>query len=271
MSTTEFINRQSADARPPSPAADRTLTLLETLVAADGPLTLTALAKLAGIPLATAALFMQTLEARGYASRRAVGRNHFWSPTLRLGILGSRLLAKHDLPALAQPYLSQLSDDLNLAAHVGVLDGSNVVYVARATTGNFVQFNTHVGRSAPFNLTALGKAIAANRSDTELRELARGIVTGAGPRAKAGSSKVLLEELEQVRVRGYAVEDEEQESGIACVAAPIFDSELRVVGSVGVAGFRSDVVGDRSDEITAAVTQAGAKISAALGAPTPTV
>lgn len=269
MSPPNATNARADGDRPPSPAADRTLTVLETLVESEKPLTLTALARTANIPLASTATIMQTLEGRGYATRRVVGRSHFWTPTLRLSRLGSHLLSKLDLTAIAQPYLRALSDSTKMPAHVGLLDGAEIVYVARATTSSFVQFNTYVGKSAPFNLTALGKAIAAYLPDSELNELASRMSRGRGPRSMPGGVKALLKQLAEVRERGYAVEDEEEEAGIACIAAPILDVRLRVLGSVGVAGFRSDVIEDRFDAIVAAVTDAATRISRSVGAPVP--
>ena len=69
---------------PASPSVDRTLTVLESLVAAGEGLTLSGLSRVTGIPLATTASIVYTLEQRGYASRRVVGRSHFWRVTARL-------------------------------------------------------------------------------------------------------------------------------------------------------------------------------------------
>ena len=111
--------------RSPSPAVARALTVLETLVGADEPLTLTSLAKKTKIPLATCAAIVYTLEERGYASRRIVGRSHFWRPTLRLYGLATQLVRKIDLSEIAQPQLRGLADTLGMPAHVGVLNGAD--------------------------------------------------------------------------------------------------------------------------------------------------
>jgi DNA-binding IclR family transcriptional regulator len=77
--------------RPASPSVDRALTVLETLVAAGDGLTLSALSRTTRIPLATTASIVYTLEQRGYATRRVVGRSHFWRATVRLYELGAPL------------------------------------------------------------------------------------------------------------------------------------------------------------------------------------
>ncbi|WP_419992577.1 IclR family transcriptional regulator [Streptomyces boninensis] len=252
--------------KPPSPAADRTLTILETLVRAEEPLILTALAKKADIPLATCAAIVQTLEQRGYAARKVIGRSHYWRPTLALYGLSAQLIRRLDLPTVSQSSLRTLAEETGLPAHVGVLDGPKVVYVAKAAPpGRFIHFNTHPGKVASFNLTALGKAIAAYLPPDELAPLLDHLAAGAGPKAHGLDTRPLLDELAETRVRGYAIEDEEEEADIACVAAPLFDSEEKVVGSVGVTGFARELKDDRLEAAIEALKREGQSISERLG------
>ncbi|GAA4524842.1 IclR family transcriptional regulator [Amycolatopsis samaneae] len=251
--------------RPASPSADRVLTVLETLVAAGEGLTLTALAHAADISLATCASIAYTLEQRGYAARRVVGRSHFWRPTMRLYGLGSSLVRKGDLAGIAGPYLRVLADELNMPAHAGVLDGASVVYVAKAAASGFIQFDTYPGKLAPFNLTALGRAIAAHLPDAELEPLLSRLVPGTGPKAKRATPRAFRAQLAKVRQTGYAVEDEEEEAEIACVAAPVFNAEGRVVGSVGVTGFSREIAKRGLAAAAGLVVGQAGEISAGLG------
>ena len=243
------------------------MTILETLTAAGEPMTLTLLARTTGIPLATAAGIMQTLELRGYAKREVVGRSHFWRPTLRIYRLGTQLAAAIDLATVSKPALNDLADATGMPAHVGVLDGADVVYLVKASTDGFVQFNTYAGKAAPFNLTALGKAIVAFLPTDRLVDMLQQGVDGRGAKAHAYDPRVLKRELDAVRDSGYAVEDEEEETGIGCIAAPIFDHSRAVAGSVGVTGFSNDLLGDLFDQKLAAVLETSRRISDALGAP----
>lgn len=252
-------------ARAPSPAVDRALTVLETLVAAEEPLTLTALAKTAKVPLATCASIAYTLEQRGYAVRRVVGRSHFWRPTLRLYGLAAELVRKVDLPSLVQADLRDLADELNMPAHVGILEDAMVVYVAKAATPGFVQFDTYRGKVAPFDLTALGRAIAAFLPESELTPLLAKLTPGAGPKAGPKAPTAFRDLLAEVRAAGYAVEDEEEQAEIACVAAPFFDAEGDVAGAVGVTGFARDLTGDRRTAAVEGVQRVGREISRRLG------
>jgi DNA-binding IclR family transcriptional regulator len=229
----------------PSPAVDRALTILEKLVESRSPMTLTALAAEAGIPLATCAAIMQTFEARGYAARRVVGRSHFWRLTLKLNGLVSEYMRGIDLGQVVQPHLQELVGQTQMAAHVGLLEGDMIVYAAKAAAGGLVQFDTYPGKMTPFNLTALGQAVVAYLPEDQIEPLLAHLVPGAGPGARQASTDDMRARLAKVRERGYAVEDEEEQAGVGCIAAPFFDPAGQVLGSVGVTGFADQVRGTR--------------------------
>lgn len=253
------------DSRAASPSVDRALTVLEILVNAEEPLTLTALAKTANIPLATCASIAYTLEQRGYAARRIVGRSHFWRPTLRLYSLAAGLVRKVDLPSLVRTELQNLADEMAMPAHIGILEGTSVVYVAKASAPGFIQFDTYVGKIAPFDLTALGRAIAAYLPGDELEPLLSRLSQGKGPKAERPGVMPFMSVVNEVRKKGYAVEDEEEEAGIACVAAPFFDAEGRVAGSIGVTGLARDLVGARRRQAVDGVRKLGREMTLRLG------
>ncbi|HEX3816395.1 MAG TPA: IclR family transcriptional regulator [Mycobacteriales bacterium] len=257
------------DARPRSISTDRTLTVLETLVESETPLTLTSLAQVAGIPLATCAAIAQTLEQRGYASRQVVGRSHFWRPTLRLSALSARLLRAIDPSDVAKPHLEAVADQLGMPTHLGVLDGWTIVYVAKSAPPGFIQFDTYPGKISSFNLTALGKAIAAFLPDGELAPLLHHLATGTGPKARRREQSALQADLAEIRERGYAVEDQEELADIGCVAAPVFGADERVAYSVGVTGFSRELLDERFDEAVEAIRRAASRISRGLGSSIP--
>ncbi len=254
------------DARMPSPAAARALDVLEALVISSEELTLTALAKKTGIPLATCASIAYTLEARGYAGRRVVGRSHFWYPTLRMYSLSAQLMRKVDLSSIAQQEMRELSDSLGMPVHLGVLTGASVIYVAKAATPDFIQFDTYLGKVSPFDLTALGRAIAAHLPDAELEPLLDQLTPGRGPKARPSDPATFTAELAKVRKNGYAFEDQEEQAQIACVAAPFFGVDGRVAGAVGVTGFAKDLQGQKRTAAHKAVTELGKVVSRKLGA-----
>jgi DNA-binding IclR family transcriptional regulator len=261
-----MVSSETAGDRSPSPAVARALTVLETLVESDEELTLTALAKKAKIPLATCASIVYTLEQRDYASRRVVGRSHFWRPTLRLYGLATQLIRKVDLSSVAAREMRELADRLGMPVHIGVLTGSSVVYVAKAAMPGFVQFDTYPGKVAHYNLTALGRAIAAYLPDDELKPLLDRLEQGIGPKAKPADEETFRAELAKVHKQGYAVEDQEEQADIACVAAPFFAAGGHVAGAVGVTSFARELTRDKRKQAQTGLIQLGATISERLGA-----
>ncbi len=255
----------SRDPSTGSASADRALTLLERLVEADEPLTLTELSARCGVPLATCSVIMGTFESRGYAQRHIVGRSHLWRPTLRLYELGMLTLRRVALGTESEPVLQELRDELGLPTHLGVLDGSSIVYVARARTQSMVQFNNYPGRMAPFNLTALGKAIAAFRVPSERESLIASAVPGSGPNAQHHLGAALERELHEIRSRGYAIEDQEEEAGVACVAAPVLGTDGLAAGAIGVTGFADQLLGERLPAIAHSVIWAAGSLARRTG------
>jgi DNA-binding IclR family transcriptional regulator len=224
-------------------------------------MTLTALAAQAGIPLATCAAIVQTFESRGYAARRIVGRSHFWRPTMKINGLATELMRRIDVGQISQPHLQRLVDETQMAAHVGVLEGSMVVYAAKAAGSGMVQFNTYPGKTTRFNVTALGLSIAAYLPESELEVLLSALLPGTGPGARKAGKKEIQARLARVRERGYAVESEEEEEGVGCVAAPFFDATGKVLGSIGVTGFVDQVHGVRLRKNAEAVQRSARDLS----------
>lgn len=254
-----------SDAKAPSPSAARTLTVLETLIGAEDGLTLTALSRESNVPLATCASIVYTLEQRGYASRNVVGRSHFWRATLGIYGLASQLVRNVDLASVAQVELRDLAVKLGMPVHVGILSGSSVIYVAKGAAAGFIQFDTYVGKMAPFNLTALGKAITAYFDEERLAPLLGQLSVGQGPRAIAAGVQPFLDQLDFVREQGYAVEREEEQSDISCVAVPFFGADGSAAGSVGATGFDRDLVGETFDLAVEGLRTVARTISERLG------
>lgn len=243
----------------------RSLTVLEALVMSQDALTLTAVAQQVSMPVASCAAVLNALERRGYASRTIVGRSHFWQPTLRLYSLGMRVMRHSNLGPRAQPHLRWLSDRLGAPAHLGILEDASVVYVAKAANAGMVQFNTYPGKVAAFNLTALGRAVVAFLPEQEQEELVHRAVRGSGPKARSGFGEELRDQLREIRGQGYATEDEEEELGIGCLAAPVLGAQGIPVAAVGATGFVGDLLHERRDQVAEAVVEAARRVSVAFG------
>ncbi len=179
--------------------------------------TLADVARGTGLTRAAARRFLLTLERLGYV--RCDGR--LFSLTPRVLELGYSFLSSMELPEIAQPHLQALVERVHESSSVSVLDGHEVVYVARVPAQRRIMTVTiSVGTRFPAFLTSMGRVLVAGLSDDTLDAL--------GPPAE------LRKEIERVRVRGYAIVDQELEVGLRSVAAPIRDPSGTVVAAVNV-------------------------------------
>lgn len=237
----------------PVPAVKRALKVLELLAEEGQPLTLSEIADRTKIPMASCHAIVHTLEEGEYLQRRRDGRTLYWEPTLALYHLGSLIVSRYGIRDVARPYLRALSAALDLPAHLGILVGDEVVYVEKAASSSFIQFKTFAGKMAPFQTTALGRAIVAALPEAERAEL-------VNPRDRR-----LAKALKQAREDGFAREDSEEIEGVGCIAAPVFDGDGTVVASVGVTGFSQQLFPNGNVPAAADVVAAAESISRELG------
>ncbi|MDW5593694.1 IclR family transcriptional regulator [Conexibacter stalactiti] len=238
---------------PPVPAVKRALSVLELLVHEREPLMLSDIVARTGIPTASCHAIMHTLQEAGYVSRRSEGRTQYWEPTLALFHLGSAVVSRFGIRDIAMPYLRELSAAFDVPAHLGVLVGTDVMYLEKAAAPSFIQFNTFPGKLSPFHITALGRAIAAWLPEAEQRTLT------------AALSPPIEGLLSETHAHGYAVEDSEEIDGVGCIAAPVFGADGTVVASVGLTGFSRDLLPGGDPPAVPAVLDAARAISAELG------
>lgn len=196
---------------------------LEVITAFDADhrnLTLSQVAQRTGLNRATARRFLHTLIALGYV----IQEDQRFALTPRVMRLGYAFLSGQPLSEIAQPHLKDLSVALGESTSVSVLDGADVLYIARVQTHRIMSTAIPVGTRFPAYATSMGRVLLADRSDpeieaylasTELRPLTRFTVT---------DPEALRAELARVREQGYAVCDQQLALGLRSVAVPIHES-----------------------------------------------
>jgi DNA-binding IclR family transcriptional regulator len=246
---------------PRSPSIDKALSILELLSAHPEGLRMVDIARELRLPKSSTHVTLDFLSARGYVQRDERGGHRVG---LKLFELGARVLQSLDIRQVARPHLEALSARTGLTAHLAILDGHEVVYLDRVDGHGLVRFDTYVGKRAPVNLTAVGKAIVAYLPEARLDEILRAAFRRGRQRAPALPFD-FKNQLRAFRERGYMIEDEEEVQGVYCVAAPLHEATGNVVGSVGVIGLKSDLPAGGFDRIGAEVCQTTAQVSAQLG------
>jgi DNA-binding IclR family transcriptional regulator len=239
------------------PAVARALAVLELLASRNEPQRLSSMARELGLPKSSCFTILATLEREGVVRKHE--EDDAWSVTLWLYYLGLKAAAGTRVVALSQPVLEQLRDTTSLTAHLGLLDGTTVRYAVKVEAHSFVQFDTAPGKTARLHLTALARAVAAHVPPETLQAMLRGYRLTGGTGKAFTSRKAFERELEQVRERGWALEDEEETLGVRCLAAPVTDGGGRCIGAVGVTGLVGQL--DDPDRLAPAVVAAARAVS----------
>lgn len=195
----------------------RAFAILETIADAGGQITLSQLAVETDLPLPTIHRLVRTLVELGYL-RQEPSRQYSLGPRLiRLGETTSRML-----DTWARPYLARVVHDLGESVNLAMLDGDQIVYVSQVMPKqNSMRMFTEVGRRVDPHTTAVGKAILAEVDPAQVR----GLLSRTGMPSRTTHTittpEAFLAELEEVRERGYALDNEEQEISVRCVAVRV--------------------------------------------------
>jgi len=208
----------------------RGLAVIRAFDADHRELALSDVARSAGLTRAAARRFLLTLSALGYVQLQG-GR---FSLTPRVLELGYAYLSSLTLPEVALPHMEALVARVNESSSISVLDGTEIVYVARVPTRRIMSINLSVGTRLPAYATSMGRVLLASLppdelarrlDDTDLRPLSPRTIT----------DRALLElELERVRAQGFAAVDQELEEGLRSLAVPLHDAAGAVVAAINV-------------------------------------
>lgn len=193
-------------------SALRTVALLELLAErAERPARLEELAEELGVPRSSMYQLLRTLVDCGWVRTDTTGS--LYGIGIRTLLTGTSYLDSDARVRAIRPYLDEASDALGETIHLARLDGPNVVYLATRESHEYLRTISRVGRRVPAHAGALGKALLAERPDSEL-PLADGPLTAFTPSTHTDRA-ALLADLGRVRERGYAIDREETVSGIA--------------------------------------------------------
>ncbi len=239
------------------------LDILDYLASSGNEAGVTELAQFLGTHKSTASRLLATLNARGYVSRNP--QSGKYGLGLHLVELSRVKLDQIDLRQLARPYLEELVSSTGETAHLAILDRARVVYVDKVDTPQTLGMRSRIGYRIAVHCTALGKALLAHVPAEELDAL-----LDADSMVRFTSNTITDPEtfklhLASVRERGYAIDDEEHEDGIRCIAAPIKDHAGRVVAAISVSGPTFRVTREKADTIGQLVRDAACRLSAASG------
>jgi IclR family acetate operon transcriptional repressor len=240
-------------------ALERAMSILFLLASRPQGVSLAEIARETGITLSTVHRMVGVLRQRRLVRETPNGMQALGPASL---VLARGFLGGLDFRVEALPVMSELRERTGEAIHLGTLASPHIVFVDKLETVHAVRTASRIGGTAPAVLTSLGRAILAHSPQTVVDSVREATANLLGREIAAD---VLDAVLAETRERGFAVDREENEPGVDCVGAPIFDDTGRVIAAISVSVPAERFDDERLAAIGGLVADAAHRVSQAIG------
>jgi len=240
----------------------KALDVLDCLASSDSALSVRQVADQCGFSRPTTYRLLTTLLSRNYVQNTQDG---FYQVGTEVLGLGKSVLDRLNLADVARSHIHALSRKTEETVHLSILEGTEILYVAKAESTKPVHMYCNIGTRNPIYNTAMGKAILAFLPQTRREALLQKLTLRAHTPHTITNLPALVEHLAVVRRQGYAIDDREMEEGIRCVGAPVFDYTNEVVGAISISGPVHRMTDEQIERFAEYITSTAKTISRELG------
>lgn len=247
----------------PIKVLNKALSILEVLLQQGSAMNMTEISERLEIYPSTIHRILDNLKYWGYIEQDPHTQKY------QLGLkaleLGMAKLQQIDLIREAAPYLKELVNKCNETVHLGVLEEGEVLYLAKEESSQIIRMRSYVGRRVPLHCTALGKVLLAYLSAEERKKILGEKVLPRLTENTITDKRELEKELGKVREQGFALDREENEKDVRCVAAPIRNYQGEVIAAISISSpiFRIDK--NAQNDLKKVLIETSKKISKRLG------
>jgi IclR family acetate operon transcriptional repressor len=241
----------------------RALSLLNALARHDQGLGLSEAAKETGLAVSTAHRLLSTLSHENFV--RFDPEGGVWMIGVQTFIVGSAFLRARELTALARPLMRQLMERSGETVNLAVEEGGEAIYVAQIECRKTMRAIARPGGRAAMHCSGVGKALLAAMPEEDVERI---IALRGLPAATAKTITTPAElraELQAIRKRGFAIDEEENAIGLRCVAAPVFDEHGKPIAAISLSGPTARIGDDQLLSLGEIVLDAARQITAGLG------
>jgi DNA-binding IclR family transcriptional regulator len=247
----------------PIKVVDKSLSVLELLLQKGSSMNMTELSEKLGFYPSTTHRILDTLKHWGYVEQDSHTKKY------QLGLkaleLGMAKLHKMDLVREATTYLKELVNQCNETVHLGVLEEGEVLYLAKEESSQTIRMISYVGKRAPLYCTALGKVLLAYLSTKERKKILGEKVFPRLTENTITDKKELEKELNRIKKQGFALDREENEKDIYCIAAPIRNYQGEVIAAISISSPIFRINKNVQNNLNEALLETSKKISKRLG------
>lgn len=241
---------------------DRALDIIEVLAVEESGLGVTEIAIRVGLHKSTAYRIIETLYNRGYLNKT---QDNNYKIGLKLIEAVSCYINSLELETQARLYVAQMTAELGLTSHLGVLEGDKVVYIEKMDVFSSVRMYSQIGLRMHAYCSSLGKCMLSGYSGKELSEVMKDCSFIKFTPNTISNIEELHKELLKVRKQGWAMDDEEYEIGHRCIGAPIYDYRGEIIAAVSASGNKHILTDDRIESVAEYVIKVALEISRGLG------
>jgi IclR family KDG regulon transcriptional repressor len=220
-----------------APSIERALAILEVLDQSRRSMNIAELSRRLKIPRSSAHVITLTLERCGYLTRDASQRNCRLS--LKAFHLGKAAVPAEQLAIAARKPMQLLSESTQLTSHLAILDQDQVMYIQKVEGPGPLRFDTHIGKRTNLHCTAVGKVLLGYAPKAYQQRILSRAPFARYTRNTMTGATVLGEELVKVTRQGYAVNNQEEELEVQCLAVPVFSTRGELVASLSISGTSS--------------------------------
>lgn len=244
-------------------SVERALQILDLFNDQATELKITEISQQMGLSKSTLHSLLKTLQLHGYIDQNP--DNGKYCLGMKLVERGHFVVGTMDIRQKAKSWLTTLSQETGQTTHLGILDGNEGVYIEKIEGKQAAIAYSRIGRRLPVHATAIGKVLMAWLGDEELNALLDGYAFTRFTPATLTDRAALLAALAQTRHNRYALDNEENEPGVRCIAVPVWNHESRVIAALSLSTLTSRVNDEQLADCRQKLMAAGLGLSQTLG------
>jgi DNA-binding IclR family transcriptional regulator len=244
-------------------SVDRALSILEILSENVSGMGLTEISSKINLHKSTVHRLLGTLISNNFVTQDSVTNKY--KITIKLYELGVKKIATMDILEVSKPYTKALMKSLNEVVHLVIRDKNDIIYIDKVEADNTIRMASTIGRRSPLYCTSVGKSMMANMTNEEIKQIWKTTNIQKLTGNTITDYDMFLKELKLIREKGYAEDDEENEMGVRCIGAPIFNHKGEVEGAISISGPSIRVTKDKVEAFAKEVKKYARLISIELG------
>jgi IclR family KDG regulon transcriptional repressor len=242
---------------------DRTLDIIELLATSPQGMGVTEIGLKLQLHKSTVHRLINALAHRGYIEKEQ--KTGQYKIGLKFIEISSLYLHQLELKTEAAPIMRRLAELTGQVTHLAILDETDVVYIEKVDIVQSLRLYSYIGRRIPAYCSALGKVLLSGQSALRQQQILQSINYKPHTKNTIQNQEALFSEIQKTMKRGWAVDNEEHEAGVRCIAAPVRDFTRKVIAAISISGDRNTLTAEQDEKYSAMVIDAADAISKRMG------